>query len=250
VGGAPYYAARALRTLRRPAVVVTKCSRADRDALLPPVVALGVPVHWRPAAATAAFALHYDGDVRSMTVEAVGEPWSPEEATGWVAQALAGVRWVHVAPLLRSDFAPETVAALARGRRLSLDGQGLVRVSTVGPLRLDSDFERDLLRHVSIVKLAEEEAQALLGRIAERSLARLGVPEVVVTHGRRGSTVFAGGRLERIPVRPVRGVDPTGAGDAFAVAYLAARSLGQPPAAAARRASAVVSDLLAARARR
>ena len=68
-----------------------------------------------------------------------------------------------------------------------------------------------------------------------------------MTYGARGSIVFAGGRSERIGVRPVRHVDPTGAGDAFAAAYLAARAAAHQPASAARRASAVVSGLLARR---
>jgi gamma-glutamyltranspeptidase/glutathione hydrolase len=49
------------------------------------------------------------------------------------------------------------------------------------------------------------------------AFARLGVPEVVVTLGARGSLVYAGGRTEEVPARPVaEDVDPTGAGDAFA----------------------------------
>ena len=46
----------------------------------------------------------------------------------------------------------------------------------------------------------------------------------------------------------VRARDPTGAGDSFATAYLAARSGGAAPTAAARRAAALVSDILSGRA--
>jgi len=42
-------------------------------------------------------------------------------------------------------------------------------------------------------------------------------------------------------------IDPTGAGDAFAAAYLVSRSTGHAPAAAARRATALVTGLLARR---
>ena len=80
-------------------------------------------------------------------------------------------------------------------------------------------------------------------------LAGSGVPEVVVTLGSRGSLVYAKGRLERVEARPVEGGDPTGAGDAFAVAYLASRTAGHAATAAARRASAVVAALLAGRTR-
>ena len=103
---------------------------------------------------------------------------------------------------------------------------------------------------MSILKLAEEEARVLLGEPDEASLRSLGVPEVLVTLGSRGSLVLADGRLTRVPAQAVGGaVDPTGAGDAFSAAYLVARSSGHAPAAAARRATALVAGLLARRLR-
>jgi len=240
VGGGAFHAARALRLLEAPAVVVTRA--ADRT-LLPPLVALGVPVRFRESRATAGFSLAYDGEERTMLLDEVGDAWTPEDVDGWVGEALAGVRWLHVAPLARSDFPPETLAALARGRHLLLDGQGLVRRPQPGPLELDADFDRDALRHVSTLKLAEQEAAVLLPDFEAASLASLGVPEVLVTLASRGSLVFADGRVEHVPARAVDG-DATGAGDAFCAVYLAARACGQPPLAAARRATALVEALL------
>jgi sugar/nucleoside kinase (ribokinase family) len=179
-----------------------------------------------------------------MEVDAVGDAWKPDELAG----ALAGAAAVHVAPLLRSDFSAEALAVAARRRRVSLDGQGLTRTRRVGPLELDADFDRELLRHVSVLKLAEEEAVVLVGELSAPALADLGVPEIVVTLGTRGSLIYAKGRLERVEARPL-GHDPTGAGDAFAVTYLAARMDGHAPAAAGRRATSVVAALLTGRAR-
>ena len=250
VGGGPYYAARALGMLGRRAALAVRCSREDRAALLPPLVALGLPVAWRAMAETTTFSFHYEGERRLMRVEAVGDPWTVEDARGWAREAMGRADWVHAAPLLRSDFSPATLGELARGRRVSFDGQGLVRRPEVGPLRLDADFDPGLLRHVSILKLAEEEARVLIGELDEASLGELGVAEVVVTLGSRGSLVLAGGRLERVTARPVKGrVDPTGAGDAFAAAYLAGRAGGQSPVASARRATALVGGLLGGRTR-
>ena len=76
----------------------------------------------------------------------------------------------------------------------------------------------------------------------------LPVREIVVTHGSHGATLHAGGRTEEIPAFPMAG-DPTGAGDAFSIAYLSARAGGHRPVPAARRASALVSALLATGAR-
>ena len=250
IGGGPYYAARALRLLSRRAVLAVRCSRDDRGAFLQKLAELGIPVTWRACSTTTAFSFHYEGDMRSMRVEAVGDPWTPEDVRGWVRDAMGRSDWVHAAPLLRSDFPADTLAELARGRRLSFDGQGLVRRPEIGPLQLDAEYDPDVLRSVSILKLAEEEAQVLVGEVDEASLASLGVPEIVVTLGSRGSLVLAEGRLERVAARPAKDrVDPTGAGDAFAAAYLVGRAGGQSPLASARRATALVGELLGRRAR-
>jgi sugar/nucleoside kinase (ribokinase family) len=240
IGGCPYYAARALRSLHVRAQIVAKCAAPDRSRVLPALAQQGFPIQWRDSVQTAAFAIRYEGERRQMYMDAVADPWSPKEVR------LPGVTWVHAAPLARSDFPPETLAALARGRRLSLDGQGLVRPGRVGPLELDGDYDPALLRSVSILKLAEDVAELLVDGLQERALARLGVPEVVVTLGSRGCIVFHEGIAELVRARRVESADPTGAGDAFAAAYLAARSRGSAPVAAARRACSLVAGLLAA----
>jgi sugar/nucleoside kinase (ribokinase family) len=242
IGGCPFYAGRALRLLGTRATIVAKCAASDRPLLAPSLIRLGMPVRWRDSTATTAFSMSYDGDRRRMSVDALADPWTPDQVE------LTGARWVHVAPLARTDFPPETLAALARGRRLSLDGQGLVRPGQTGPLELDRDYDPALLEPVSILKLAEEEAELLVDGLDERALGRLGVPEVVVTLGSRGCVVFADGLAELVRSRRVHSDDPTGAGDAFAATYLVARSTGSPPTAAARRAAALVADLLAGRA--
>jgi sugar/nucleoside kinase (ribokinase family) len=155
---------------------------------------------------------------------------------------------VHVGALARSDFPAKTLAALARDRRLSFDGQGLVRPARTGPLVLDAEYDPEVLRHVSVLKLAEEEALVLVGEPDAQALASLDVAEIVVTFGSEGSLVFAEGRLERVPARPLEDeVDPTGAGDAFMAAYLVSRSSGYAPVPSARRASEIVADVLGRR---
>jgi sugar/nucleoside kinase (ribokinase family) len=249
-GGAPFHAARALRLLARPAVVVTRCATEDRAALVPPLAALGLPVTCLNGGATSTFAFRYEGDVRHFEVVSVGDAWTAEEARVLRRGALADVEWVHVGPVLRSDFPAETLAELAAGRRLSYDGQGLVRRPEPGPLRLDADFDPALLEHVSILKLAEEEAIAAAGSLEPEALAALGPREVLVTFGSRGALVVADGRAERIRAHPVLDADPTGSGDAFSAGYLASRSAGMAPQAAARRATSLVGTMLTGRRRR
>jgi sugar/nucleoside kinase (ribokinase family) len=241
IGGGPWHAARALRALHQEAIVVAKCGEPERRSYLRRLAALGLPVSLAANGETTSFSFRYDADGhREMRVEAIGEPWSEGDEPEPV---LRRVEWVHVAPLLRDDFSPETLERIARRRRLLLDGHGLVRSRRLGPLTIDGDFDPALLRHVSILKLADEEAQAILGHGELEELRELGVPEVVVTFGAGGSLVLTRENTVRVTARPVRG-DPTGAGDAFSVAYLSARAGGHRPISAAHRASALVSALL------
>ena len=239
VGGAPFHAARALRLLGGRARVVARCAEADRRALLTPLIALGVPVQWLPAARTARFRLDYDGEERTLRVDDPGEPWTVADA----ATAAGRAGWVHVGALTRGDFSSEVLAALARDRRVALDGQALVRPSATGPLLLDPAFDADVLRHVTVVKLAEAEAEVLGGGGA---VAELGVPELLVTRGSRGALLLAGGRSEHVPVRRLEAIDPTGAGDAFLAAYVWARAGGHRPLSAARYAASTTARVLQA----
>src|SRR5947199_262308 len=145
IGGGPYHAARAIRLLAVRGDLFVRCADADRRFLLPRLAALGVPLRVVPGERTAAFTFEYDGDRRMMNVDEVGDTWTPRDARVVDRR----IRWLHVVPLLRSDFPTETLAR-----------------------------------------------------------------------------------------------DPTGAGDAFAAAYVVSRAAGHPPAAAARRATAIVGAAL------
>jgi sugar/nucleoside kinase (ribokinase family) len=239
VGGPPFYAARALAALGAPGLVRAKSAEGDRSRVLPPLEALGLAVEWRQGATTAAYAFSYERDIRTMEVQQLGSPWSTDDVAGLDAE------WVHIGALFRGEFPAETLAALTEtGARLSFDGQGLVRPARSGPLMLEPETDLSLLRHITMLKLSEEEALALAGGVDERSLSKLGVPEVVVTFGSRGSFLAAGHRFARIPADPLE-IDPTGAGDAFAAAYAFERSGGVEPEPAAKRATRLVHDLLA-----
>jgi sugar/nucleoside kinase (ribokinase family) len=248
-GGVPFYAARALHALAERAVIVTRCAEADRS-LIDPLRALGLPVVWRPASSSAAFRHTYRDGVRGSEIDSLGDPWTPGDVRGWAAASLADADWVHAGALCRGDFPADTLTELARGRRLSFDGQGLVRSRRTGPVELDGTIEPGLLAAVDVLHLAEEEAAALNVGLDERSLASLGVPEVLVTLGERGAVVYADGLAEFVRATPVATPDTTGAGDAFTAVYVACRRRNHAPAAAARRAMALVRELLLPRRRR
>ncbi len=240
VGGAPYYCGRALAAIGRPGVVITKYNSADA-ALARPLHELGVPVIWRDATETTSFHLRYVQDRRVATIDALGEAWTPADVAEWISEALGGVDWVHAGALSRADFPPATLSALSANRLLCFDGQGLVRPGRTGEVVRDSAFDESMLRHVDILKLSEAEA-ASLGIAPER----LPVPEVIVTHGAGGASVYAGRRREFVGTNELDVRDPTGAGDAFITAYLLARSDGAVPVEAARTANRRTGELLEA----
>jgi sugar/nucleoside kinase (ribokinase family) len=240
-GGAVFYAARAFARIGSPARITASCAAADRDTLMPPLEELGLPLEWRESATTARYRFHYEGDRRIMQQESVGESWDAESALAAVGDA----EWVHVGALMRSDFPPETLAAIANGgRRVLVDAQGLVRRPDLGPLRTDGNIG-DALHHVNILKLNDEEAETLVGTAQPDDLHAIDLPEVILTLGSRGCYVITRRSIDHVPARPVVGpVDPTGAGDTFSAAYLTARASGLEPADAADRATIDVAAFL------
>lgn len=240
-GGGVFYATRALARLGADAHAVASCSSEHREQLVSPLEAFGLPVRWHESSVTTEYRFHYDGDRRIMWQEAVGDPWTPAQAV----EAAADATWIDVCALTRTDFPAETLAALAAdGRQLLVDLQGLVRTATIGPLHTDEHIG-DVLHHVEVLKLNDEEAVTLVGSAEPTKLLGLGVPEVILTLGSQGAWVVTPDLVEHVPAVPVEGpVDPTGAGDTYSVTYIVQRAAGAEPVEAARVAAATVSAFL------
>jgi sugar/nucleoside kinase (ribokinase family) len=240
-GGGVFWSTRALARIGAHAVVSAACSAEDRPLLLPPLEAFGLPVTWHESAETTAYRFHYDGDRRIMSVESLGDPWTSERAVA----AAQGAPWIDACALSRGDFPPETLAALTEDAELLLDAHGLVRKPVTGPLQTDAAVG-DILEHVDILKLNDEEAATLVGSAEPARMQQLGVPEVILTLGSQGAWVVTHSLVEHIPAIPIdEPVDPTGAGDTYSVTYLVQRAHGAEPVEAARVAAETVSALLA-----
>lgn len=240
-GGGVFWSTRALARLGAEADVHASCSAWDRPALVPPLEAFGLPVTWHESATTTAYSFHYEGDRRIMRQDAVGDSWPAKRAV----EAAAEATWVNVCALTRTDFPPDTLAALAvGGRRLLVDAQGLVRTPALGPLQRDAHIG-DVLGHIDVLKLNDDEARVLVGSAEPEKLRPLGVPEVVLTLGSQGAWVVTPELIEHIAPIPVDGdVDPTGAGDTYSVTYIVQRAAGADPVEAARAAAETVSAFL------
>lgn len=240
-GGCASFAGVALRSAPGTTRIVAMGEESHHDLFDPVLQKFGSMVRLVPSDRTSAFCLDYDDtDHRHMAVGAIGPVWTPTD----VDAVDPRTTWVHLAPLLRTDFPAETLAHLtARGHRIAYDGQGLVRSDRVGPLVLDRRFSPELLRHISVLKLAEDEAVIVAdGPFDEAAVARLGVPEILVTYGSEGCEIYVDGTVLRIPAAwRVLGVQTTGAGDMFTACYVAHRAAGAGP----RRAVELASELVA-----
>lgn len=242
-GGSAWYLGLALRCLGRNTAVVTRLAARD-EALLAELEAAGARLHRIHGPRTTVFENTYvggDPDQRVQRVEAVAEPFEAEDLGDLRARAF------HLGPLTSEDMSAEFVAAVSARGPVWLDLQGLVRRVT-GHEISNGPWPglEEALQHTAVAKADDAEAALLTGEAdPERAAARLegmlGVAprEAVVTLGRRGSLIRAGGRLHRVATVPARQVvDATGCGDTWLAAYLHRRLASDDVAAAGAFASA------------
>ena len=249
-GGCPAFAPYAFAWLHARGMVYAACADEDLVTFRGLETDGSVAFRFVRAAATTRFELDYSGDYgerRSMVLHTVGHAWSEADIDGLEIDS----EWVHLAPLLRSDFSVAVVARLAaRGHRVAYDGQGLVRVPRIGELTLDARYDPEMLRHLTVLKLSEDETAVLGAKHGrERALESfLDIPELLLTLGYRGAEIRSGGAVTHVaPDRVVEGVQTTGAGDVFMIAYLIGRDRGLAPTAAATVGAEVAAAMLAER---
>ncbi len=111
------------------------------------------------------------------------------------------------------------------------EDNGLVRPAVWEP-------PADLLRRADAIILSLEDVGGDL-EIVRSYAAQANL--VVLTAGWKGATVYYRGEVRSFPAPQVREVDPTGAGDIFAAAFLVALHQGGDPWLAARFANCVAS---------
>ena len=128
-------------------------------------------------------------------------------------------------------------AALERAtaRFVAIDAASWPLVGSVGAERFFS-----WTREANVLFANEREAEELSGESGEDAAAALAhrYPVVCVKLGSQGAMMSWEGLLIRLATDPIEGVDPTGAGDAFDGAMLAALAHGRSPGEALRLACA------------
>ena len=141
----------------------------------------------------------------------------------------------HLGPLLSDDISVELLKALAKKGMVSLDIQGFLRFVKNQKVHYTDWVDKDeALAHVSILKANEYEMEVITGQKEIRAgalyLAEMGVKEVIITLGSKGSVIYTEGNFYEIPAfKPKQVVDATGCGDTYMAGYLLKKIKGGNP---------------------
>lgn len=213
-GGSVTYAAHTSHALGVAAEAVT---RVAHDEDLSDLTDLA---HWTvlPSHTTTTFVNQYRGEVRTQLCFDPAAPIGGRDLSPRQRRAEA----VFLCPIMQ-EIASDLPASFAAGTLKAGGAQGWLRhIAPDGRVETCVWPEADdSLSHLDILILSREDLDHDLSRL-DPLLAR--VPIVLLSNHRQGSDLFIRrqGRVVRrhVPPRPAREVDPTGAGDIFATAFL------------------------------
>jgi 1D-myo-inositol 3-kinase len=185
-----------------------------------------IDVHAVPSELATTFENTYQGQKRRQFVHSLASPLQPvhlpppwKKAPIVLLCPLAGelgLDWLGI-------FLKSLVGVTPQGWMREWDEQGLVRQ------KVWSEAEQ-ILSDVDVLVFSEEDVAGDVSIVRQYAqLAKI----AVVTRGWRGATVFCNGNPREFPAFRAREVDPTGAGDVFAAAFLVRlRETGDPYLAA------------------
>jgi 1D-myo-inositol 3-kinase len=230
VGGTATYMGTTVRNLGRKTGVVT---RLAPDFVIPPVLR-DIQIHRIPAAQTTTFHNVYNDGHRTQFLLARADDLQPEDVpVEWKTAPI-----VHLAPLAREVDA--RFAKMFPGALVGVTPQGWMRQwdDTHRVRSRHWDEAPDILPHVDVLVLSEEDLNGDGKKMEEYvRLTRI----AVMTQGAKGCIVYTNGTERHISGFPTREVDPTGAGDVFAGAFLVRLKETNDPYEAASFANATAS---------
>lgn len=210
IGGTVAYSAMTARNLgQRVAIVTSTAPDFDFRSRLD-----GVMVSVQDSPATTTFENLYSQGTRQQFLREVADRIHAQAIpTDWRQAAI-----VHLGPLVQEM--DESLAELFPDALLAATPQGWMRrwdtTGRVGPKRWD---ERTLPDNVRVVIFSQEDIGNDKARF-EACAHRFEI--VIMTNGRHGATVAWQGEVRHFSAHPTVEIDPTGAGDIFAAAFLVA----------------------------
>ena len=240
-GGTAWYFAKAIKQLSTDDFLLVTAVEEEQQPVIEELRGEGIDVITVPTRRSACFVNIYDGNLnsRKQRVTAQPDPFTIESLQTIDADI------IHLGSLLRDDFSADAIKLLSSKATLSVDVQGFLRkVSDEQVQHIDWEEKRELLPYIHTLKANETEMEVLTGTSdpyeAALILKDLGVKEVILTLGDKGSLIYHRGQYHDIPAYPTLSlVDVTGCGDTYMAGYLLQRSLGKDEDEAGRFAAAM-----------
>jgi len=232
LGGTATYSAVTARNLELSAGIVTSADASlEYGALLS-----GIEVVRRESPVTTTFENIYHGHERQQFVRAVACPIRNEDVPReWLSAPI-----VHLGPLAQ-ELRPDIVHQFSPDALIGVTPQGWMRCWGSDGLVTHCPWEhaREVLARADALIFSKEDVDFDSGAIHRYAQwAKV----MVVTQNWLGCTVYVRGQRPRnFPAFRAREVDPTGAGDVFAAAYLIRYKETGDPFAAAHFANCVAS---------
>lgn len=218
IGGTATYAAATASRLGAHVAIVTS---VGPDIDLSPLPT-GARVHALPSVVTTTFENIYTPNGRVQYIRAVAAPLDCAAVpAAWrdTPTVLLGPLAQEIAPAIVDCFPGSVLGSTPQGWMRAWDAEGRVSYTPW-------TSAARVLGRVNALILSEEDVQRDEQTI--RALARQAAI-LVVTRGPRGADLFEGEVMTHFPAYVSREVDPTGAGDVFAAAFLLRlRETGQP----------------------
>jgi sugar/nucleoside kinase (ribokinase family) len=208
-GGTALYAAVTAQRLGMSVGILTSHGADFPLEAIPPqieVVTLEAP-------ATTVFEHRHRETRRALRVTSAAQPLGPADVPeDWRDAGLVLLAPVvgEVDPALVETFADATLAASAQGWLRRIEAAGLVTTRPWNP-------PQGLLERLQALFVSGEDVRGQESELTEW-LQRL--PLAAVTAGKNGALLYVNGERYEARPRPARVVDPTGAGDVFAAAFL------------------------------
>ncbi|UCG44611.1 MAG: hypothetical protein JSV58_04180 [Candidatus Bathyarchaeota archaeon] len=234
LGGSPTYVSLTARKLGARVSVVSKVGEDFPNGYSELLKMKDVDLSgliWVKGASTTKFSLKHRGDECQSKLLSQAPYIFVKDIPGSLQS-----RIIHVAPIA-GEVSQAIVADLrAKTDLLSLDPQGFVRkVNRSGDIRLRKWNGTRILELVDLYKSSLDELRMVSEqadlRLAMKEIQDYGVGIVIVTMGIKGSMMLHEGVFCKVPAcRPTVIRDLTGAGDAYAGAFLAELIRGKGPA--------------------
>jgi 1D-myo-inositol 3-kinase len=220
LGGAVTYGALTAQRLGlNPAVVTSAGPGVDPSSAMP-----GIPLHVIPSAGTTTFKNTYHSGRRTQFIRGVGGPIAASDIPeSWrsaplvMLGPLAGEISCELAQSFSRRLGDTPQSPLAPNPIIIASIQGWLRqwdeTGRVTPGKWDG---REVLPHVDAAILSEDDIEDYSLLETWKNITRV----LVFTRGSSGAEIHFDGHWHHVDAFPSSEVDPTGAGDVFAAAYL------------------------------